>query len=193
MIIGAVVFVPLLLTVSCIPTSPEYIVTFIISDGITGTPASGTYTYNEFESIPYSYTPTNPAYTWPEIFVNGSRASAKGNLKVYNNFTVEVRQIDIRNDLGNPNDVWEITPFNKYGGEEKSFELRFAGSSILSGSFSDNRGYFGTWTISESKGLTMTFTNWEDARFIGDISTMSGYWFISSYPDAYSWTSKRKN
>ncbi len=188
----AALIISLSTATACIPTSPEYTITFIISQGITGTPASGTFSYKEFESVPYKYEVTSTEFTWPEIFINGTRASAEGNLKVYNNFIVEVRNIDIRNDLGNPNDVWEITLFNKFGGEETVFELRFAGNNSLGGVFSDNRGYHGTWAITESKNLAVVFNNWDDALFSGDIERMSGPWTMTSYPDAYSWTATRK-
>lgn len=192
--VWAALLATVLLSVSaCIPTSPEYTVTFIISEGISGSPESGSYTYNEFDAIPYSYEVSSPEYVWPEIYINGTKASAEGSMVVYNHCTVEVRQIDIRNDAVNQDDQWEFSLYNSYGGEESVFRLRFVGESNRSGAFSDTRGHFGTWVISDSKNLTMTFANWDDAVFTGTITSMTGAWTMTSYPDAYSWTATRKN
>jgi hypothetical protein len=182
----------ILITTACIPTSPEFTVQFIIDDGIIGTPASGTYTYREFDEIPYKYTPSSDAVLWPIVYINGAQAKAEDTMMVYNYTTVKVRQIDIRNDAVNQDDQWQFTLYNKQGGEVTSFRLRFVGNSNTNGYFSDDRkNYYGTWVITESKKLTLTYLNWEDAVLVGDISTMTGVWTISSDPDALSWRASR--
>lgn len=183
--------VGILLSFSCIPTSPEYTVTFIIDDGIVGTPAGGTYTYHEFEDISYKYTPGSSDVLWPTVYINGIRAKGEDTMTVFNHTVIEVHQIDIRNDTVNQDDQWQFIMYNIQGGVVASFRLRFLGSSNRMGTFSDDSNHYGTWEITESKKLVMTYLNWEDYVLTGDISTMTGVWTVSSNPDHYSWTASR--
>ncbi len=182
----------LIMTLSCIPSSPDYTVTFVLSEGVTGTPAAGTYNYKEFDTISYSYKASSADHLTPEVLVNGTSYAAEGELVVYTDCTINVQEIDIRNDIGDPSDLWVFTLYNTSGGTDATFKLRFFGDSNMNGTFTDDRGYFGTWTISDSSTLKMVFGNWEDAVFNGSIKTMTGLWAISSNTSAYSWTATRE-
>lgn len=182
----------LLTTLSCIPSSPDYTVTFILSDGISGTPAAGTYNYKEFDTVSYSYKAASAEHLAPEVLVNETVYKSEGELVIYTDCTVTVREIDIRNDTVDPSDLWVFTLYNSSGGTEATFKLRFFGDSNLRGTFTDDRGYYGTWSVSNSSTVKMIFGNWEDAVFEGSISTMNGLWSITSNPNAYSWTAVRE-
>lgn len=184
----------MLLTVSCIKSSPDYTVTFTIAEGITGTPAAGTYTYPEFEKVAYSYTPLNANYLYPVVLLNGSSTGASsGDITVYNHCTVVVRPLDIRNDTVNHSDQWAFTLYNKSGGPQESFRLRFVGGSDKTGAFSDTQNRYGTWIITESKKLTMTYSDGVNTVLTGDISSMTGTWTRTGVSDAYSWAATRED
>lgn len=184
----------MLLTVSCIKSSPDYTVTFTIAEGITGTPAAGTYSYQEFEKVAYSYKPLNANYLSPNVLLNGSSTGASsGDITVYNHCSVVVQPLDIRNDTVNHSDQWEFILYNTAGGVQYTFRLRFVGGSDKAGAFSDTNGRYGTWTITESSKLTMTYNDWSNAVLKGDISSMTGTWTQTGVSDAYSWAATRED
>lgn len=181
----------LLFSFSCIPTSPEFSVSFILDDGIVGTPTTGIYTHHEFDEISYKYSAGSGDVLWPIVYINGVKAKVEDTITVLNHTTIEVHQLDIRNDSINQDDQWQFVMYNVQGGEVANFRLRFLGTSNRSGTFSDDRDKYGTWSITESKKLTMTYLNWDNAVLTGDISTMTGVWTISNNADAYIWSASR--
>ncbi len=144
--------------------NPEYSITIEISEGIEGTPAPGTYIHKEFDKIDYKYKSTDENVQ-VELLVNGTKKALEGTFVVYNNFTVSVRRIDIR-------DTWEFS-YLKEDGTTGNMDITFSGDTIFSGKFTDSRGYNGVWTVANDD-LTMTYSDWFDYVFTGKISIMTG-------------------
>jgi hypothetical protein len=147
---------------------PDYELSIQIGSGVEGTPPSGTYTYKELSTIDYSYKPLNSEHQ-VEVVVNGSRWASAGTFTMYTNLEVVVQIIDIRG-------TWDFrlksTDANV---ETMEFSITFSGKTPITGDFTDDRGYKGTWTI-DGANLTMTYTNWENYSLTGSIITMKGNW-----------------
>ena len=144
--------------------SPEFTLNVILEDGCTGTPEAGTYTMNELDTIEYEYFPAEENVQI-EVFMNSSYRGSSGTLIMYNNVTMIVRIIDVRDD-------WE---FSYYIEDSSKVEMTitFAGDTPFAGTFSDSRGYSGTWTV-ESDSFVMTYDDWADYVFTGSVTSMSG-------------------
>ena len=53
------------------------------------------------------------------------------------------------------------------------FNITFAGADLTSGTFTDDRGNSGLWTV-ENSNITITYTNWSDYVLIGSHFSMEG-------------------
>ena len=132
-----------------------------------GTPEAGTYLYQELTLIEYNYYPLESQYPI-EVLVNGNRWDLAGEFIVYSDITVVAQLFDIRG-------TWVVSYKETSAATSTDFNLTFTGSTILSGTFTDDRGYNGTWTIADKK-LTATFSNWSNYIFTGTAANMSGDW-----------------
>lgn len=144
---------------------PDYTVTVIVEEGVKGNPESGTYTHQEFEQILYEYNPVAEGAPI-EVLLDDKRKAFSGTLTVYNNYELRARILDIRG-------TWTMTITRD--NVDESVEVTFYGSSITQGTYSDDRGYEGTWDITDNT-LTMVFTNWIDYVFTAGIADMQGDW-----------------
>lgn len=147
---------------------PDYQLSITVESGVEGAPESGVYSYQELSAIDYNYIPLDALYT-VEVMVNGGRWAAQGTFVMYTNLEVVARIIDIR-------DTWVFTiQRTDSTDEEPEFNVTFSGEGLLSGSFTDDRGYSGTWNIA-GQVITMIYNDWLGQEFIGSIVTMSGDW-----------------
>jgi len=151
--------------------SPNYELRVTLGSGITGTPATGTYSYAEFAVIDYSYAAaTGMAY--PTLTINGtSISSLTGEITMYNDVTIDVKQKDIRGR-------WH---FEMVKDEEiiDEWDATIAGGSETGGTFLiEGRNTQGNWLVSGTDGntLTITFLNWGNYSITGKISLMNGQW-----------------
>ena len=149
---------------------PDFELKIEIKEGVQGTPPAGTYVYRELEVIEYQYTPRDDQH-YVEVLVNGSRWLSSGSFTMYTDLEVVVQIIDIRG-------TWAVTmepPSEEEDEEDVIFNITFEGADLLSGDFTDDRGYSGEWKI-EDTTLTITYADWLDYVFTGAITTMSGTW-----------------
>lgn len=147
---------------------PDFELKVTVEDGVQGTPAGGVYTYQELTVVDYSYSAIDDQYT-VEVLVNGARY-LQNSFVMYTNLEVVARIIDIRG-------TWDFTlkPESGSDEEDKEIAITFSGQGLLSGSFSDDQGHNGTWTI-DGAAITITYNNWFDYELTGFITTMSGEW-----------------
>jgi hypothetical protein len=160
---GAVILLLIAGGASCKFGSPSYTLTVIVPDTITGSPVSGEYTYKELTQISFSYTAVNPLYS-VETYLNGKlRYSSSGSIYLYGNgYTLTP---DIIDDRGN----WTITMTDtSTASVVYTFTLTLSGADVLSGTFTDSRGFHGTWTGS-SGTLLLTYTDWYDFVLTGTV------------------------
>jgi hypothetical protein len=151
---------------------PEFELKITIEEGVEGTPEAGVYARKDLSVIDYKYIAINPGHT-VEVIVNGSRWVSEGQFTMYSDLDVVARIIDIRGTWN-----FELKYKDPDTGEEQDpieFNITFSGNNFLSGIFTDDRGYSGTWDV---VGITVTiiFNNWQDYELTGSISTMDGTW-----------------
>ena len=87
---------------------------------------------------------------------------------MYNDTTLTIEQIDIRKE-------WTVSFFHQEDDEIK-WKMSFTGPDLRSGTFSDDRGYSGTWEVTGSNDITFRYDNWLDYVFTGTLSSLSGDW-----------------
>jgi hypothetical protein len=147
-------------------SGPDYDLTVTVETGVTGSPASGIYTHADLDQVAYSYTPLDAKHT-VEVMIDGGQAAAAETLTIYHSTSLVARLVDIR-------DAWSMTTTDSAGTQTK-FTVTFSGDNILGGTFSDSRGYAGTWT-GPSNVITITYSNWEQYKLTGALFSMSGTW-----------------
>ncbi|MDH4271117.1 MAG: hypothetical protein OEW18_03975 [Candidatus Aminicenantes bacterium] len=146
----------LLVAGSCKWGVPVYTLTVSVGDGITGTPETGQYAYEELTAINIEYTPVNPLHT-VEVFLNGTtRRSGSSSFMIYRDgYTLTSRLVDIRGS-------YKVTlTFSDTTIEAPApFIITVSGPDLVSGTFTDDRGYHGTWSTTETS-LTLAYWDWE--------------------------------
>ena len=160
---------------------PNYNFIVILGEGVGGQPDAGSYIYKELSSVDYEYVYTDDTEKHPNVFINDAPQSltASGSIIMYRDVEIYVGIVNIR---GN----WRLT-FTDGNGNEKESTIQFSGNTNLEGTFTDSRGYEGTWKNSEND-LLMIFTNLDNQTYEGKISpkylsgnafsgdTVSGSW-----------------
>lgn len=153
---------------SCGWETTEFTLTVVVGEGISGVPESGTYVYQEFEEIEYKYE-IEGDFIQPEIYINNYRKLImEGTLIMYCDTTLTIEQIDIRKE-------WNMV-FSEQDVDDVEWKITFSGPDLRSGTFSDNRGYTGTWEVSGSNSLTIHYDDWADYVFTGTLSSLGGNW-----------------
>lgn len=154
---------------SCNWSSTNYTLTVIIEEGISGTPETGTYEYKEFSEVEYEYEMAEGSVQ-PEIYFNSSRSvDLSGSVVMYCDIVMTIRQVDIRAQ-------WILSLLNEGGDVTKEWLIEFTGSDLHSGTFTDDRGYSGTWQVTDSNDLTITYNDWENYIFYGTLTDFGGDW-----------------
>jgi hypothetical protein len=147
---------------------PDYELTVTVKDGVQGTPESGQHSYKDLTVVDYKYSPLNPLHT-VEVIYEGSLIVAEGKVTMYTNVALEARLIDIRG-------AWKITfAYSDTTTASIAFTVTFSGNDILAGTFSDDRGYSGTWDA-VSNVINLTYSGWETYKLTGVLFDMSGTW-----------------
>jgi hypothetical protein len=161
---------------------PDYELAVTVKDGVQGTPENGQHAYKDLTVIEYAYTPVNSLHT-VEVIYGGSRLAAIGSVTMYTNVALEARLIDIR-------DTWKITfAYDDTSITSIEFAITFSGNDILAGTFSDDRGYNGTWDAA-SNMINITYGGWEAYKLTGALFGMSGTW--SNGDVAGTWSAVRQ-
>jgi hypothetical protein len=149
--------------------SPDYDLKITVDAGVSGTPSAGDYSYPELTVIEYNYQPENADLT-VEVLVNGSRFGTSGSFIMFNNLEVIVSIFDVRGawdfNFRQPADSSE---------EDLDFQVTFTGEGYLSGSFTDNRGFTGLWSINGTI-LSINYSDWQNYILTGQIPLMTGEW-----------------
>jgi hypothetical protein len=135
----------------------------------------------ELTEVEYDYTPANSLHT-VEVMTNSSQALEKGTVTMYTNITLVARLIDIRA-------VWNISILSSDSSTNDPFTITFSGADILGGTFSDSRGYSGTWDAASNK-INIIYSNWENYKLTGTLFSMNGTWSNGSATG--SWGAERE-
>jgi hypothetical protein len=156
------------LLASCDWGIPDYQVTVITGEGVTGAPEAGVYEHREGTTLNYGYLPEDPVHT-VEVFIDDSRKTGSGSFSVWASFTLTAQLVDIRG-------TWKMQMrWNESSVYNFEFNITFSGADLSSGTFSDDRGYSGLWTA-ENGIITITYTNtdWSDYVLTGSHFSMNG-------------------
>lgn len=161
---------------------PDYELKILVGEGVQGTPLTGTYTHQELTIVEYNYEAINSDHT-VEVLINGLRLnSSAGTLTLFTNTELEVRVLDIRGAWNYQLTIDDSTD------EPMEFVITFTGNNLLSGSFTDDRGYRGSWNVTGTE-ITITYANWNDYILTGSIASMSGAWVGAG--ETGTWTAGR--
>jgi hypothetical protein len=121
----------------------NYTLTVAVSAGVTGTPATGSYTYAENDAVTYSYS-LQPGYVNLTVTLDGMPTAASGVITITGSHVLNVTadQIDIR-------DAW--AGYWDYMGYQSFMRVEFSGSTDggTCGGYFDAFPYggSGTWTL----------------------------------------------
>jgi hypothetical protein len=158
----------LLVLGSCNFGTPDYRLDVILEEGVTGTPIAGEHFHKDLSDVSYEYTGIDPIHS-VEVFINDLRQTYTGTFSMFTDVTLIARLIDLRGR-------WDITIQKIEPTETFVFEITLDGAGITNGTFSDSRGYSGTWTA-ENGVVTMTYSDWNSVRLEGAVYEMSGVYF----------------
>ncbi len=179
---GAAIFLTLLAAGGCGWGIPDYSLTVIIEDGVTGTPEVGRYVYRELSTVSFNYTPVNPLHTVEVVLNNSIRSEATGSLVMYGDaYVLKARLVDIRG-------AWTVAIVNA-DATTGSFVMTIDGPDLVSGTFSDDQGRHGTW-LATAALLTFTYSDWLDYVFTGTAYDMSGT--FTGETKTGTWSATRK-
>jgi hypothetical protein len=153
-----------LLSASCDWGVPNYHLTVSLESGVTGTPESGTYVYKDISVVEFSYSGVNPLHT-VEVYLNDKiRSEGSGSIMMYGDgYRLQARLIDVRG-------VWKVTLTyaDPNVTDPDPFLLTLSGPDLLAGTFTDSRGYHGSWTA-ESGALTLAYWDWSFYLLTGTV------------------------
>jgi hypothetical protein len=181
--LGAASLVMFLLSAGCDWGVPNYHLTVFLESGVTGTPEPGTYVYKDISVVEFSYSGVNPLHTVEVLLNDKIRNEGSGSIMMYGDgYELKARLVDVRG-------VWKVTLTytDTTVTAPEPFLLTLTGPDLLSGTFSDARGYHGSWTA-QSGVLTLAYWDWnfyvlsgtvfglgqESGAFSGD--GLSGTW-----------------
>lgn len=182
---GTAAILALLAAGGCRFGIPDYTLTVVVEDGVTGTPEAGEYIHQELTTVDYSYLPVNSLHT-VEVLLNDSiRTSGTGSLVMYGDgYDLRARLIDLRG-------VWKM----KLAYDDTSiaapgeFTISLSGADITGGTFTDSRGFSGSWTAL-SGVVILTYADWFDYILTGSVYSMQGA--LAGEELTGSWTAARQ-
>jgi hypothetical protein len=166
---------------SCNFGTPDYRLDVILEGGVTGTPQAGEHLHKDLSEINYEYTGIDPIHT-VEVYLNDIRQTYSGTFTMYTDVTLVARLVDIRGR-------WRITIQKIDPTETFEFDLTLDGAGITNGTFSDSRGYSGTWTA-ENGVVTITYSDWNSVVLEGAVYDMSGI-YLENTENKGGWSSNR--
>jgi len=179
---GAAVLLSLVAAGGCGWGVPDYSLTVIIEEGVTGSPEVGRYIYKELTSVGFNYAPVNPLHTVEVLLNDTIRSAASGSLMMYGDgYVLKARLVDIRGS-------WTVSIVNA-DATTGSFVMTIDGPGLVAGTFSDDQGRHGTW-LATAALLTFTYTDWLDYVFSGTAYDMSGTFTGES--KAGTWSAAKK-
>jgi hypothetical protein len=145
---------------------PDYTLYVTLDQGVVGNPGDGEHVYEDLSSVSYSYE-TIPDGGTVEVYLNETRLSGMGTFTMYNTASLRASIMDIRG-------TWNIK-MTWLASSEVNFEfnITFNGPDNLGGTFTDSRGFHGTWT-GLNNALYMFYTDWNDFALSGTVFDMSG-------------------
>jgi hypothetical protein len=143
LLIQAVLFLPGCSTTEEEVDSPEYELNVIVNDGVTGTPAEGSYTFNEGDTVDYSYQ-LQDNYKNLLITLDNEEIPASGTITITGIHNLKALADPIYTISGN----WA---FSEDYDDGSIFEVTvtFSGSTE-SGTVTDSDGGRGVYTVNEN-------------------------------------------
>ncbi len=153
---GALALLAFFLSVSCNTGVPSYTVTVTQGLGVTGTPPTGQYNYKEMTQVIFNFSGVNALDTVEAMLNDKIRYGGIGSFILFGDgYTLKANLIDVRGSyrvVMNYTDVGVTAP--------DPFVVTLTGADRFSGTFTDGRGYHGTWTA-QSDQLQLAYWDWD--------------------------------
>ncbi len=179
---GAAVLLALLAAGGCGWGIPDYSLTVVIEEGVTGSPEVGRYVYQELTNVGFNYTPVNPLHTVEVLLNDKVRSAASGSVVMYGDaYVLRAKLVDIRG-------TWTFS-IVKADATTASFAMAIEGPDLVAGAFSDDQGRYGTWSANAT-AIVFTYSNWLDYIFTGTVYDMSGS--FTGETKTGTWSATRK-
>ena len=148
----------------------KFTLTVTVGTGVTGTPAAGTYSYNEGDVVDYSYSLAS-GYTGLSVTVDSTAVTSSGTITMSSLHTLDAtssKQYDITG-------TWTL---NETYADGSTFKVgaTFVGD-LYSGRVTDSDGGSGTYTVTSSTvSFILTYPNvtYTYSGTLSDDSNMSG-------------------
>jgi hypothetical protein len=171
---------------------PDYSLEVTLEEGVTGTPEAGLHTYKEFTTVTLSYTGINSSDT-VEVFLNDTiRQKGSSSVVMFGDgYRLKARLVD-------PRGSWKITLayYDTSITPPDPFIITMTGPDVRSGTFTDERGYHGTWT-SELNVLKLIYWDWEFYVLTGTAydfgTTTTTYFTFSGAGYGGTWSAVKAN
>ena len=154
--IGAVALLAILVSGSCKFSSPNYTLDVVIEAGVTGTPEAGKHSFQELTTVTLSYTPVDPLETVEVILNNTLRFQGTGSFIMYGDgYNLKAGLVDVRG-------AYKVTLVytDTSVTAPAPFIITLTGANRLSGAFTDDRAFHGTWTANAGS-LTLAYWDWD--------------------------------
>lgn len=153
LILGSIILIinGLFFLSGCKTTTPFYgfEVYVTLSEGVSGTPESGTYQYSEGDIVSYNYS-VDSNHVNLRVTLDNQEIEASGTFAVTGDHTLTAYADPVYNIIG----TWNIT--EEYAdGSSFSVTLVFSGTSN-SGTVTDSHGGVGTYTVDEYNNISFT-------------------------------------
>ena len=148
----------------------KFTLTVTVGTGVTGTPAAGTYSYNEGDVVDYSYSLAS-GYTGLSVTVDSTAVTSSGTITMSSLHTLDAtssKQYDITG-------TWTLDETYLDGSTFK-VSATFVGD-LYSGRVTDSDGGSGTYTVSSSTvSFILTYPNvtYSYSGTLSDDTNMSG-------------------
>lgn len=153
---GAVALLAILVSGSCKFGSPSYTLDVVIEAGVTGTPEAGKHSFQELTTVSLSYTPVDPLETVEVILNSTLRFPGTGSFIMYGDgYNLKAGLIDVRR-------AYKVTLVytDTSVTAPAPFIVTLTGANRLSGAFTDDRGFHGTWTAN-TNALVLAYWDWD--------------------------------
>lgn len=145
---------------------PNFMLFVSLDEGVEGSPGQGEHAYEDLSTVSYSYRAALEGSTL-EVYLNETRLSGEGSFTMYSSANLRAGIIDIRGTW-KMEMTWTLSSDVNF-----DYEITFDGPDWLGGTFTDSRGYQGTWT-GLNNALYITYSNWSDFIFSGTVFGRTG-------------------
>ena len=164
----------------------DYFLNVSVGDGVTGSPATGAYTYSANSQVTYNYA-LAAGYQNLQVTLDGANIAPVGVITMNGNrtLTASAQPLDVRG-------TWQGLLYDAFGTDD--FQITFSGASAASGTTSGGivGAQVGSGTYSVGSGqisfsVALNFGTWNFTANLTSEDHMEGTWTWTNDP-GHTWT-----